>query len=204
MSEIVKYSDAVYFRILCDSLLSGSVTNEDGIRSIDEKIKSIRKGSGGYWPLPEGESKFAEALELLKYLLQEDVGSKIISQICGDIAFKAKFDYLKCRIVFFAQEMFLWPCVEQLYRAAISDPRFDVKVVYVPFFHPNATYEDTNLQAYLKQGIPVINYADYDLSKDNPEIAVYVKPITIFRLSFVSGKSKKSSKERSMFLMGWK
>ena len=48
MSKMIKYSDAVYFRALSDSLLSGTITNETGIESIDEKIKSIRKGSGGY------------------------------------------------------------------------------------------------------------------------------------------------------------
>ena len=184
MSKMIKYSDAVYFRALSDSLLSGTITNETGIESIDEKIKSIRKGSGGYWSLPKGESEFVKILELLRHLLQENVDLEIISQICSDIALREKYASLKCRVVFFAQEMFVWPCVERLYHAAVSDARFDAKVVYVPFFHQNATCEDTNLQAYLRMGIPVINYADYDLSEDNPEIAVFVKPYNNIPLQF--------------------
>ena len=135
MSNMIKYSDAVYFRAFWDWLLLGNIDKETGIESLDEKIKSIRKSSGGYWTIPKGESEFTVILELLQRLLRENVDLKIISQICSDISSRKEFDILKCRIVFFTQEMFVWPCIEPLYHAAVSDPRFEAKVVYIPFSH---------------------------------------------------------------------
>lgn len=176
MSKAIKYSEAVYFRALCDSLLNGTLTWEAFDHSIERRIKSINQMSGGYWQIPKGETAFAEDLALMRRLHHNQVDKSVLYQIGQQISKKYAMENARCKIVFFAQELFVWPCVEHLYNMAVQDPRFDAKVVYLPFYHPNTTYEDSNLQEYKKRGVPIINYQDYNLTEDNPEIAVYVKP----------------------------
>ncbi|MDO4973583.1 MAG: CDP-glycerol glycerophosphotransferase family protein [Eubacteriales bacterium] len=164
----------LFFRTACEAALKERST--DHYQSIIYKLAHRKAPAGGsFWKIPQGEEKNREALTMLAHLLEQNVQAGALkvfqSEIERDI-YKQKI----CKIVFLVQEYSVWPAVEFLYHAAAADSRFDVSAVYIPFKHPNATAEDNNLEKYRAAGIPVLNYDEYNLSEENPDVAVFTKP----------------------------
>lgn len=172
----VKYSNTVFYIKLYEALRDGTISQKTAREAIERKYNIIRRRKAGYWKVPEGDLAFQKALEDAKHILEQDAGDLALMQCLDETARFKRYHGVKCKIVFFLQEELVFPGVEHLCRAALSDPRFDTKLVYVPFAHENNTREDTSEAAYRAMGLPIINCADYDLSEDNPEIAVFVKP----------------------------
>lgn len=176
MGTIEKYTNVIFLKEFCSLISDKVISNETGIKVIDQKIKQATKYKQGKWPRPKEETSFIELLKSMRTLLENDIAGNILYDYVVDAAFGSKNDEPKCKIAFMVHEVSAWPCVEHLYRAAACDDRFEATAVYVPFAHTNSIYGDTNLRTYSDMGIPVVNYTDYNLSAENPDIVVFIKP----------------------------
>lgn len=85
---------------------------------------------------------------------------------------------LSIKIVFFCQQFSTWSSLQSIYKSAIEDPRFEVSMVYIPFKHFNSDIHkvDIGFENYIAAGYPIINYYQYNLERDSPDIAIFVSP----------------------------
>ena len=174
----INYSDGIYFNTFCDCICNGSIVANDypeSIRALDKKIAHIQRKATGFWPLPNGKKALLFLLETLRDFLLNEVSIDIIRQFQENNS-GASCINPKCHILFLVQEETVWPSLESVYLAMAQDERFEPKLVYVPFQHQNMILKDDNLEMYLQKGLPIVNYIDYDLSIDNPDIVFFAKP----------------------------
>ncbi len=83
----------------------------------------------------------------------------------------------KIKMVFFAMEYAVWPSFKSVYELALKDERFIAQLVYVPFSHTYSSIDhEQELLNYKSHGYDIIAARDYDLLKEVPDIAVYLKP----------------------------
>jgi hypothetical protein len=174
----INYSDGVYFNALCNAICSGEISSANYpnvISALDRRISRIRARATGYWPLPEGKKNFIFLLESLRDLLRQHISVEILRefQVHNNGADKINS---KCRVLFLIQEESVWPSSESVYQAMIQDERFEPKLVYIPFRHPNQSDTNDDFSKYLKKGLPVIRCDNYNLSEDNPDIVFFAKP----------------------------
>jgi len=103
------------------------------------------------------------------------------------------FSESKIKIVFFAQEYSVWPSLQSFYDACKNDERFIAQLVYVPFNHPNSNEDpyiegeaipNSRMEPYWQNGYQIIPCTMYDLSKECPDIAVFVKPYDLVPPNF--------------------
>lgn len=170
----INYSDSIYFNTLCDCLYDGkiAVDHKKVILALDKKINYIRGRAKGYWSLPNGKKAFLFLLETLRDLLLQNVSIEVLRQFQNDNNCGSKI----CRVLFLVQEEAVWPSLQSVYFAMAKDQRFEPKLVYVPSEHQNVTLEEDNLKVYLQMGLPIVNYTNYNLSDDNPDIVFFAKP----------------------------
>jgi hypothetical protein len=95
----------------------------------------------------------------------------------------------KLKIVFFAQEYSVWPSLQSFYDACNKDERFIAQHVYIPFRHENSDLKGfevshAEMEPYWKAGYPIMPYTMYDLSKESPDVAVFVKPYDLIPKQF--------------------
>ena len=157
--------------------------NDEEILTQIRKIYSDQEG--GYWPVSSGDLIFIYYLEEVDKVIQEALSrGKMNHWRCLRLIRKLKKIHLaldskplpKIKIVFFLQEIFVWPSFESVYEAFRADPECEAHLVYVPFAHVNKQIEDDDMKAYKAAGFPVIHCNEYDLAAESPDIVFYVKP----------------------------
>lgn len=185
--EKLSYKDGIFLNRLCEYLVE-YVDGKKDVRIILERLKKyttkIEKKANGYWKLPKGKKVLIEALNAIILILSYRANGVDIKAINYEFTNILTCINSKCRITFLAQEYSLWASFDRLYKLLVNDFRFEVKVVYVPFFHKNASYTDNNIELYQKAGIQIINYDKYDLSEDNPDIVFFAKPYSLIPQQF--------------------
>lgn len=175
----MSYSDGLYFNSLCEQLCQSIETGKDLFTVADRirnQVDRIRKKANGYWSLPKGRLSFLQALEALASVLDHHPTVSTIQMLKREftqVLFKVN---PRCRVLFLAQEVSVWPSLQGVYETMSADPRFETRLVYVPFIHPNQKKADTNFFRYQKMGLPVQAHTDYSLTEDNPDIVFFAKP----------------------------
>jgi hypothetical protein len=146
------------------------------------------------WDIPESERAYMFFLQqILEILLEADTkGRWKYSELKKDL--KALLEQVKTvsesklKIVFFAQEYSVWPSLQSFYDACNKDERFIAQLIYIPFGHQNYNeghqVPHEEMGPYWKTGYPIMPYTMYDLSKESPDIAVFVKPYDLIPMQF--------------------
>lgn len=175
----ISYSDNLLFKNICINICN-KIRDKKALNEVSERIyryvTKLEKRANGYWHLPEGKVEFFKALKTIVVLLKNDATEAEIQSIYRKFtSFKNDINF-KCCVTFLAQEYGVWPSLRGVYETMLQDSRFEVRVVYVPFRHNNATYKDDSLELYKEDGIPIIAYNEYSLTCDNPDIIFFAKP----------------------------
>lgn len=98
----------------------------------------------------------------------------------------------KFKIVFFVNEYATWPSLKSVYEAARNSPSMEAQIVYLPFSHIDKTESDDKaLSDYRRAGYCPISHEQYDISRECPDIAVYVKPYDSVPPSFYIDETHK-------------
>lgn len=80
------------------------------------------------------------------------------------------------RMTFFFQSPETWSTWNTVWEAVSADPRADVKLVYLPFFHDEAG-EDARMRSFLaERDLPFVQASAYDLEADAPDVAFFQNP----------------------------
>lgn len=178
MADKISYSDGLFLRALSDSLKDQELSSrarEHLIHWLDTKCDHIRKKANGHWRLPAGREEFLRCLANLRRLLEVGTSGKIFRKCIDDYTQYLNMTEPRCKVVILIQEKSIWPSMESVYTAMASDERFEVKLVYVPFFHVNKT-EGNGIQLYLEDNLPVVPHTECDLSRENPDVVIFAKP----------------------------
>lgn len=175
----MNYTRWIYFESFINNILNlsendfikktGALCNE-----IDFQIERIeKKTKSGYWGITEGDKVFISFMQQLK-LRVSSKNRQEIKEVLAD----AELDSKKClKVVFLCQETVTWPSFESLYHTIKSDSRFEGQLVYVPFIHPNGDENINYYDSYVNDyQLPMLMYDQYSLTKESPDIAVFIKP----------------------------
>ncbi len=90
----------------------------------------------------------------------------------------------RLKVVFFAQEYFVWPSAHSVFTACRDDEHFIAQVVYIPFRSATQIVSNEEMKPYWRQGVPVVPYSMYDLVVESPDIAVFLKPYDMVPFQF--------------------
>lgn len=178
MAEKISYSDGCFLQALGAQLKEHSLdsgTKERLAHWLNARRNQIRKKANGYWKLPAGREEFLRCLDTVQKLLEVGTSGNVLGKCLDDYIHYHNMAEPKCKVTFLIQEKSIWPSTESVYMAMAADDRFEAKLVYIPFFHKNKA-EDTGIQAYLDDGLPVMPHTEYDLSKENPDVVIFAKP----------------------------
>jgi len=166
------------WEIIKDLVGANDISKEEIFNKISKEIEYIvGKQKNGYWDLTESDICYIAHLLKLREFISDDNIIKRRLKILSYYRKVHKQITRKIRIVFFAQEYAVWPCMRPLYEAARIDSRYITELVFVPFNHYNKSndaYQD--LELYRKAGYDIKNYSEYNLCQSSPDIAIFVKP----------------------------
>lgn len=145
------------------------------LQEIDFQIKNIYdKQKGGYWKVTDSDKIFIEKLRTIRDSINiknyKDMSQKTLTELADGYEKRLK-------VVFFAQEVSVWPSFESIYVSMVKDERFSVELVYIPFFHPNSMSDDSEYIYYRDTlRLDIYRHDEYDLSKSSPDVAFFLKP----------------------------
>lgn len=175
MSKLI-YSDYVFLSELAEELNTAEEsrqTREAMIDMLNLRIRKINRANG-VWALPDKRKRCVNLLNTIIDLLVVELSFKAIrGLILSELGDKAP----RCKVLFLTQEMSVWPSLESVYTAMLNDDRFEPQVVYLPFQHKNKQDTGTDeREEYIDAGVDVYDHSEYDLRKEAPDVAFYVKP----------------------------
>ena len=175
---MLNFTRGTYLKSLCNRAHDLIKSNPDLAREeilpiIDRHLSKIQRSSTGYWGITESDMLYSKMLEQLKKFIMK-ANTNGLTAFMKE-ALSQTND--KVKIVFLAQETVCWSSLESFYFACKQDERFIAQLVYIPFTHVNADEAIDYLKIYREdRGLSIVNYDEYSLTAESPDIAVYVKP----------------------------
>jgi len=184
--------------ILTDIKFNKRIIDSYEMKIQNELLDVISRPLGSRWKIPESECAYALYLQQLLELFEE-IRHK---EWQNYFSFKKKLELIlqqmknfsqnKVKIVFFTQEYSIWPSLQSFYDACNNDERFIAQLVYIPFNHPNKKnvyiegqqVPNEEMEPYWKTGYPIMPCTMYDISKESPDVAVFVKPYDMIPMQF--------------------
>lgn len=175
------YSRSLFLKLFINYLKDNRIidnrnTSLEIAKKIEQYIKLlIERQDEAYWGITEGDMSYIAFLYKLRKILML---KKFLRKILINSLFKkVNLIYMeKVKIVFFAQEFSVWSCLKSIYEEAIKDERFIAQLVYIPFNYLDRVDHTKEIIKYKNAGYDIILHGDYDLKKENPDVAVYAKP----------------------------
>lgn len=142
----------------------------------DEYYFVYRQASRCAWPMPSGTAQY---LKILQSVYRELTAPRTNRMKLFSLRQRLKVlkKKKKKKLLFLAHEYSVWPSFQSVYEEAVRSKAFQVRLVYVPFFHAySQTDHARELSHYEKAGYPVISGEAYDLAAECPDVVFYVKP----------------------------
>lgn len=142
---------------------------------IDHQINIIySKQKGAYWAVTDGDKVFIKLMQKLKAIINVYEDNNKLNDL---IQLAKKQAEEKIKVVFLTQEPVVWPSFESVYHAMMQDNRYIVRLVYIPFTHINMSKSVDYFKVYKEEmGLPILRHSEYSISKDSPDIAIFIKP----------------------------
>lgn len=90
------------------------------------------------------------------------------------------------KVVFFVHQYNTWPSLKSIYEAFKKDEKIETRLVYVEGAHANANKEKmkNGRRDFEQAGLNIISFEQYDLKRDNPDIAFFVVPYSFVPTGF--------------------
>ena len=146
------------------------------------------KAQGGVWALTDSQRCLLQYLEKLIHLL--DFPGRRVSDykwLLADAGGKRRPQF---RVAFFVNEYAVWPSLQSTYEAVQARPDMEAQLVYLPFRHASKTVPDSEeWAAYHAAGYRLLSHNQYDISRECPDAAVYVKPYDDIPHAFTIGET---------------
>lgn len=158
----------------CKSILQKRQFTREEKEKIRIIIDTIWKNQSKEWGSTENDLYLAKTLAAFLGINQFKTAFNRKKQL-EELVY---YDIQTIKVVFFCQEFSTWPSLKPVYEAMCLDSRYVPRLVYVPFHHFNSIERkvDQGNKIYEEQGYPVLNYNEYNLAEDAPDIAIFVKP----------------------------
>lgn len=189
----ISFSDGIELQTICDTLCTYIRAGKDISPMIDRirrRAARIRGKVNGYWRLPPGREVFLKALDAYA-ALEFGANESLVLGIYEEFTKVLYSIETRCKVAFLLQEETIWPSTQSVYEAMRTDGRFETQLVYIPFSHQNMTQKDHNLEMYRSKGLPVVNYAEYNLSEENPDVVFFAKPYSAIPKPFYISEVEK-------------
>lgn len=172
----LNFTDAAYLKALLQQTITGELKKDD-LQEEVENIKSyiIGKQRGGVWELTDSDKVLIKFLDNMLLMHEHPIFlSWKLKRLLKEID---KYRFPKVKIAILVHEPSLWISVKSVYDSAQKDERFSVELIHVPFEHVRKKTSATDeLNFYRKAGYPIKAYSEYDISKESPDIIIYMKP----------------------------
>ncbi len=165
----------------------------DARRELSEKLADLcagirAKARGGVWGLTDSQFLLLRYLEDLIHLL--DFPGRRVSDCKWLLADAREKRYPVFRVVFFINEYAVWPSLQSLYEAVRARPDMEAQLVYLPFRHVSKTIPDAaEWEAYRAAGYCPLPHDQYQIARECPDVAVYVKPYDDIPHAFTIGET---------------
>lgn len=171
----LNFTDAVYLKALLQQTITGELKKDD-LQEEVENVKSyiIGKQRGGVWELTDSDKVLIKFLDNMLLMHEHPIFlSWKLKRLLKEID---KYRFPKVKIAILVHEPSLWISVKSVYDCAQKDERFSVELIHVPFEHVRKkTSAADELNFYRKAGYPIKAYSEYDISKESPDVIVYMK-----------------------------
>lgn len=161
---------------------------------IDYQIQKVYSNQrGGYWPITDGDELFISFMQKIKLAIADLQKNTSIApkrlQIFRNILSESLINAdavsnHKIKVVFLLQETVGWPSFESVYEAFSTDPRCEAHLIYVPFEHVNNDKTRDWFLEYKNLDLLIIHCKQYQLSKESPDIAFFIKPYDCIPMQF--------------------
>lgn len=187
MQNKMNFSRGVYFKELIKNISTFSMNElkkkkEFIYEEIDFQIDRIyQKQKGGYWAITDGDKVFIEFMSELRLLITKCCARKLI-----DLSVRAQQQSEeKIKVAFFAQEVPVWTSLKSVYEAMLKDSRYIAQLIYTPFSYAHADDKTNHKLIYEQEfGLNIMNYDEYSISAESPDIVIYPKPYAAIPYQF--------------------
>lgn len=168
--HVMNYTNSLFY-LNCVTELKNRTISSDKILRIKETIRFLQKSNSSVWGMTNDDRILINKLDNL-LCINDSVFRRVKVRT---LKYQMKQEI---KMVFFCQDFSSWTSLQSVYEQACRDSRYEAKLVYVPFFHFNGDKEKalTGIQEYIDAGYSIINYDQYDLASDHPDIAIFVSP----------------------------
>lgn len=178
MSDGIKLSDLTASELTqIYSLLLKKERGEPVAADIETEIYTMKYlANTSLWGQPRSHKPYLEVLQYIYHSLNKTaVNNYKLKILKYKIICMRK--HRKIKLAFFTNEYSVWPSLQSVYTTACSDPSFDVKLVYIPFFHEfSSVNHAAEMMKYLTNKYSIIASDEYDLLTEEPDIVFYVNP----------------------------
>ena len=159
-------------------------------RTVNKKKEFLyAKRKDGKWGLTSSDLEYAQTLSRISQWCAQDQsadGLRQIEKVVQDTASPLK-------IVFFTQEYSVWPTLQPIYERCMEDKNVFAQLVHVPFLNPDKVNQiEEERVCYRQKGYPIIFAENYDLAKESPDIAFFLKPYDLIPVPFSVGQVTKA------------
>lgn len=171
----MNYSAMLSIKSFTEKILENrnNIVLKNRIKNIVQTI--LNKQNGSEWNMGDSDSSYIICLQKILKIIDESGHKRKYDLKILETELKNYSDK-KIKLVFLTMEYSVWPSLMPVYNQAKFDLRYEVQIVYLPFSHANKTNSYDDLEKYQKNGYSIINYEDYDLSTESPDIAFVLKP----------------------------
>jgi hypothetical protein len=173
------------------------------------KVQNIySRQEGGYWPVTSGDKVFIKYMNetlgvidrAISNIPMRDKRQKVFLNNIKRLIIRAEGEHNpKIKAAFFVQEMSVWPSLESVYEAFVSDPDCEADLVYIPFEHQNKSKFRDEIVDYKNAGWHIVHCKDYDLATKSPDFTFFLKPYDGIPIQFYITEVDKII-ERSIYI----
>lgn len=178
-SQIINESKLNYSRsihiIKLIEYLKNNKTKRVTERLVSEIQQIVIKQRDGYWPLTASDKLYISYITRIIECINLDGenSNKHLNNLKKEIDQNINN---KIKIVFFANEFSVWMSLSSVYKRSLENEYYEAQLVYIPFNHGLKIENDNEIEKYKNEGYKIVNYLNYNISKESPDVVVYVKP----------------------------
>ncbi len=164
----------IFAHVLIDQICDKKPESlKNAIWLIEQSIRLINVNAKCFNGITNSNRSLLSLLELLRDNIRRNAGKDVYQIVLEKMRKEAD---RRIRLVFFTNEFSVWSSMKSTYEYARQNSEYSVKLVYLPYEHPNAlTDHSYQLDLYADCGYELLRHYEYDVTNDSPDIAFVVK-----------------------------
>lgn len=176
-NKYLNYTHGMFLQDLCSEILNLKNFGEDHYKYIDLIEQEKNKLSiidSPVWGIPISYHYYYKYLEKILITLLKDKNVFVMQSLLDEIKILTR---RKINVLFLAQEPSCWLSLKSVFDAAQNNLDYETTLVYTPFKHENFLEEVDYFSRYKDEmGLPIINYNQYQLDIESPDLIFMIKP----------------------------